>query len=119
YSLLRIQLHREIPSLGASVEEAEKSSPQHQFQLHSYFTLPRNFELDASLYHASAVATQQLPNYTRLDARFGWRVREGIELSIGLQNLLNNRRQEFNGTDISVLPSLVKRSLYGKLTWRF
>ena len=62
---------------------------------------------------------QQVPAYTRLDARLGWHVREGVELSLGLQNLLDNRHPEFNGVDAGVIPSQVRRSIYGKVTWKF
>jgi hypothetical protein len=46
-------------------------------------------------------------------------LKEGIELSLGLQNLLDNRHPEFNGTAQAVVSSEVKRSIYGKLIWHF
>ena len=75
--------------------------------------------MDTALYHVSTLRGQQVPGYTRIDSRIGWRIRENIEVSGGVQNLLDNRHPEFNGPDLLVLPSQVRRSAYGKLTWRF
>jgi iron complex outermembrane recepter protein len=119
YSFLRMQLHRYAESLDRLAEKGEGNSPQHQFQLHSYLTLPRNFELDAALYYVSRLAHQQVPDYTRLDLRCGWRLTEVFEISAGGQNLLDGRHAEFMGTEEGVRSSLVKRTAYVKLAWRF
>jgi len=119
YSFLRVQLHPDATSRDTTSEAAEGDNPQHQFQLHSYLNLWRNVDLDTALYHVSSLRGQQVPGYTRIDSRIGWQIRENIEVSGGVQNLLDNRHPEFNGVDILVLPSQVRRSVYGKLTWRF
>ncbi len=119
YSLLRMQLRPYASSRDTKAENAERDSPRHQIQFHSFVTLPRNFEADAALYYVSRVTNQLTPSYTRLDARFGWRPTEGLELSVGAQNLLDNRHREFGGAETGVVTGQVKRSTYGKLTWRF
>jgi iron complex outermembrane receptor protein len=119
YSFLRVQLHRLGTSQDPASEAAEGDNPRHQFQLHSYLNLWRNFDLDTALYHVSRLGGQPVPGYTRIDSRIGWHIRENIEVSGGVQNLLDNRHLEFNGADVLVLPSQVRRSVYGKLTWRF
>ena len=62
-------------------ESAEGDNPRHQFQLHSYLNLGRNLDLDTALYHVSSLSGQQVPAYTRIDARLGWHVQENIEVS--------------------------------------
>jgi iron complex outermembrane receptor protein len=119
YSFLRMQLHPYSESRDTLSKAAEGANPQHQFQLHSYFRLPRNFELDASLYHVSRLASLQVPKYTRLDVRLGWRVAERVEISVAGQNLLDGRHLEFGGNQVAALTSLARRSAYGKLTWSF
>ena len=74
YSFLRMQLHRDATSSDYISETAEGDSPQHQFQLHSYVNLWRNFELDTALYRVSSLKRQGVPGYTRIDARIGWRI---------------------------------------------
>ena len=120
YSYLRMHLHPYAKSRDAKSQQViEGSNPQHQFQIHSSFKLPCNVDLDASLYHVSRLAALQVPGYTRLDVQFAWRVSEGIELSAGGQNLLNDRHAEFAGNGAGVTTSLVKRNAFAKITWRF
>ncbi len=119
YSFLRVQLHPGAGSADVRSESAEGDNPRHQFQVHSYFKLSPRLDLDLSLYHVSRLLSQPVPRYTRVDTRVGWRVREGIELSVGLQNLLDERHVEFAGADAAVLISQPQRSAYGKLSWHF
>jgi iron complex outermembrane recepter protein len=119
YSFLRVQLHPDRLSADTISEVAEGADPRHQFQLHSHFNLGRTLDLDASLYRVSSLRTQRVPGYTRIDSRIEWRIRENFELSGGVQNLLDNRHLEFNGNDVLVLPSQVRRSVYGKILFRF
>lgn len=127
YAFLRMPLHAAPGSLDVLSVNAEGDSPRHKFQLRSYLTLPRNFELDASAYYVSRLSGLQIPGlppfaapaYARLDVRLGRRLSERLEVSLAAQNLLNGRHAEFAAYDISVLPSQVKRSVYGKLTWQF
>lgn len=117
YSFLKIQLHRD--SASQADEQSEGRSPEHQFQFHSILTLPRNFEVDTSLYHISSLVSDGVPGYTRLDARLGWQVKENVDLSVAMQNLLDKRHPEFAGDGTGVLNRQAKRGAYGKLTWRF
>lgn len=115
YSFIKMNLHLAPESRASGTEEIERGSPQHQFQLHSFVRLPRNLEFDVSLYHVSRVVL--VPSYTRVDARLGWRVSDNLELSLAGQNLLDPRHPEFGGSD--AVRRQVKRSAYGKITWRF
>jgi iron complex outermembrane receptor protein len=119
YSFARPDFRNDLEDPIATVAEVEGGIPRHQFQLHSHLKLFGNFELDNSLYRVSRLPAPQIPGYTRLDLRLGWRVGEKLELSLGLQNLLDDRHPEFNGFDLLALTSQVKRSIYGKATWRF
>jgi iron complex outermembrane receptor protein len=119
YSWLRLQLHREATSNDPEAETEEGHSPRHQFHLRSYLKLPRNFEFDTSLSRISRLATLEVPGYTRLDARLGWRLKERLELSLGLQNLLDARHREYGRTEDRTDAMQIKRSIYGKVTWRF
>jgi iron complex outermembrane receptor protein len=117
YSYLRMQLHRYDVSRDRNSEGAEGQSPQHQFQFHSYLTLPRSFALDTSLYHVSRLVTDNIPSYTRLDTRVGWKASESVDLSVALQNLLEKQHLEFLGTGVRT--SQPQRGVYGKLAWHF
>jgi iron complex outermembrane receptor protein len=119
YSFLRMQSYSNSAIPGVT-PPSPGDNPQHQFQIRSYYNLPHKFELDAGLYRVSALPSQAVPAYTRLDLRLGWRPAESIEFSVGGQNLLHKGHEEFNATDIGIIDEdLVRRSVYAKLTWRF
>jgi outer membrane receptor for monomeric catechols len=61
---------------------------------------------------------QKVPSYARLDARLGWRLAESVELSVAGQNLLDPCHFEF-GPAYMLNPTQAKRSVYGRITWRF
>jgi iron complex outermembrane receptor protein len=119
YSFLRVQLHPDPASADTASEAAEGADPRHQFQLHSSLNLGRNLDLDTAVYGVSSLRSQQVPGYIRIDSRIEWRLRENFELSGGVQNLLDKRHLEFNGNDVLVLPSQVRRSVFGKILFRF
>ena len=110
YTLLRLR----IPNDGGSSRE----SPNHQFQIRSNLKLTRHVDLETDLYHVGRLVYQGTPAYTRIDARLGWRVGESLELSLGLQNLLDARHWEFVSAQEN-LPTQSKRGAYAKLTWQF
>jgi iron complex outermembrane receptor protein len=120
YSFLRMELHPLPDSHDfALAAQTEGESPQHQFQLHSAYALPRNLELDASLYYVSRLPSDPVPGYTRIDARLAWHAAESLELSLGLQNLGNNDHPELIQTIVGVKTSLIKTDGYAKLAWWF
>jgi iron complex outermembrane recepter protein len=118
YSWLQVQLHLKPSSRASDAESAEGSSPQNQFHLRSYLDLPYRLKFDAALYYVDHLANPSVPSYLRLDARIGWHPTDAVEISLGLQNLLDNRHQEF-GPSLLVNSTEIERSVYGKITWRF
>jgi len=118
YSWLKMQLHRELSSGDTTAENQEGDSPAYQWGLRSQLTLPRNLELDTAWYFVSKLRHQNVPSYHRVDARLGWRLSEGLDLSVGIQNGLDPRHAEFGSGDGS-FASQVKRTAYARFTWRF
>jgi iron complex outermembrane receptor protein len=118
YSWLQVQLHRDPSSSDAAAENAEGDSPEHQFKVRSYLDLPYRLQFDVALYYVDKLANRQVPSYTRVDARLAWHPTEALEVSLGLQNLFDDRHREF-GPSLLVNPTEIERSVYGKITWRF
>jgi iron complex outermembrane receptor protein len=119
YSFLREHLHTDAASMDTASEVTEGGNPRHQFQLHSYLKLSRNFDLDTSLYRVSSLRAQQVPGYTRIDSAVSWRMGESVEASGGVQNILDKQHAEFRGVDTLVSPSQVRRSIYARLIFKF
>jgi iron complex outermembrane receptor protein len=94
-------------------------SPNHQFQVRSLLDLPHSLEWDNTLGYVSKLAAGNVPAYTRVDSRLGWRLGEFVELSVVGQNLLTPRHVEFADGGYPLNHTLVERSVFGKVTWRF
>jgi len=52
------------------------------------------------------------------DTRFGWTPKPRLELSVAGQNLLTPLHAEFHNA-YELRRTLIERSIYGKITWRF
>ncbi|HJW96230.1 MAG TPA: TonB-dependent receptor [Thermoanaerobaculia bacterium] len=94
------------------------SSPKRQLQLRNIFELTPRLELDMAAYYVSRLEAQHIPAYLRVDALLAWHLNPAVELSVAGQNLFDERHSEFTGDDPATSVP-IKRSVYGKVTWRF
>jgi iron complex outermembrane receptor protein len=92
------------------------ASPQHSVVFQSLLSLPKRFDLDASYRFVSGLPAQAVSAYQTGDVRLGWRFAEGLEFSVVGQNLLQPAHAEFGGDSGPLVG--IKRSAYGKITWR-
>jgi iron complex outermembrane receptor protein len=69
------------------------TSPKNQFQLHSYYDLSRNLDLNTSAYYVDSMPGVR--PYIRLDLGVNWRLGKGLELGVTGQNLLQSHHTEF------------------------
>ena len=69
-------------------------NPKHVFKLRTSYDFGNMRELEVGLRNVGRLESGQVPRYTALDARFGWRLRPGLELSVSGQNL-NGAHPEF------------------------
>lgn len=91
------------------------NDPDHQWMLRSSFDLTHRHELDIMMRHVSSLPLQDVPAYTAVDARFGWRVRRDLQASVLLRNLFDREHAEFGAAPGR---SEFRRSILFKLLWR-
>ncbi len=92
------------------------SSPHNSVALQSLLSLPKRFDVDISYRYVSALPSQGVKAYGTGDARLGWHLKENVEFSVVGQNLLQPQHAEFAGDPGPVVE--IKRSVFGKITWR-
>jgi iron complex outermembrane recepter protein len=120
YTFLTMHLRPEAGSTDRTTgPETQGSSPTQQAQLRSNVNLPWHWQWTTSAYFVGRLPAQSIPSYTRLDSNLAWQVSEKISAALVGQDLLRNLHQEYAGPDLTVLPSLIPRSAYGRITWRF
>ena len=120
YSFLTIHLHRDALSQDlTTAAETEGGSPHHQAQLRSHVDLPGKWSWNMSAYFVGRLWAQGVPSYTRLDTNLTWQPAERFSITVAGENLLKDHHLEYMGPYSSILPSMIKRSAYAKIAWRF
>jgi iron complex outermembrane receptor protein len=118
YSFLHMQLKDKpgFTDVGNLLSSYLGSSPSSLVGFQSLFQLPKHFELDATYRYSSALPAQAVGAYSSADVRLGWHWGEGLDFSLIGQNLLQPSHNEFGGDPGPLVG--IKRSIYGKITWR-
>jgi iron complex outermembrane receptor protein len=120
YSFLTMHLHHSLLSNDLTTGPGTQGgSPNHQAQLRSHVDLPGHWGWNASAYFVGRLSAQAVPSYTRLDSNFTWQPGERFSIALAGENLLKDRHMEYMGSDLTVLPTMIKRSVYAKFIWQF
>ena len=90
--------------------------PAHQWLLRSSLDLDGQRSLDCTLGHVAALSSPDVPAYTSVDVRYGWRPRPDWELSIAAQHLNGGGHAEFSP---AATRSQFGRGVYAKVVHRF
>jgi iron complex outermembrane recepter protein len=123
YSFLRLN-HELIPGKKDKYLFIDRyeSAPAHQFNLHSYWDISKNIELDLHYYYVSSLSREigtgigdGVDPYSRLDLRLGW-ILGNFEIATGAQNLLEKNHVEYTKTNRST--AAIERNFYCQLSWR-
>ncbi|MFC5513013.1 TonB-dependent receptor plug domain-containing protein [Massilia jejuensis] len=89
-------------------------NPEHTLQLRSNYSLDDKRELEVALRKVAALEHPAVPGYWALDARFGWRLRPHLEVSVVGRNL-NGGHAEFRSIANRIE---LGRELGVKLVWQ-
>jgi iron complex outermembrane receptor protein len=100
------------PTKGVS----EANDPRHIFKLRSYVNATDRIEIDAFVRHYGARPQPAVDTYTELDARIGYRIRPGWDVSLIGSSLLHDRHEEFRA---GTAPETYERSASVRSVWRF
>jgi iron complex outermembrane receptor protein len=118
YSLLLLNAHMTDSVAVDGQDVLERGSPRNQFQLRTYYNVTRNLQLNAALYYVDNASHHQIPAYIRTDASLSWTVHKSMDLTIGAQNLFDDRHPEF-GSELFDVATEPDRAFYAQLSWRF
>ena len=90
------------------------SDPSHYWMLRSSYDVAAGQEFDLTLRHVGALEKPAVPSYTAVDLRYGWRIRDGLELSLIGRNLFDPHHAEFGAPGAR---SDYERAVLLKLVW--
>jgi len=118
YTYLHVDAHLDPTSSHLFSELVETEIPTHQATLRSSWTVRRNIELDVQARFVDALPGLGVDRYAAVDARAGWLVRDGLEISLVGRDLLGANRYENRPSYSSIVPAKTVRTLLISLTWR-
>jgi hypothetical protein len=104
---------------GGNVPSPNLAAQCRAAQLRSHIDLFHDLSWNANAYFVSALPSDGVHSYTRVDTQLTWKFAERAAFSVTAQNLLRDHHLESNDAVTSVNNGLVKRSAYGKIAWRF
>jgi len=120
YTFFSMHVHPFAGSQDFTAAAADEGgTPDHQAQLRSTISLPRNLQWNASMYFVNRLPAVSFPSYTRVDTSLIWHAGERISVSLVGQNLLRNLHPEYAGSSSSVQSGMMERSAYAKITWSY
>ncbi len=100
------------------------ANPSNQAGLRSSLSLSRRVEFNTAAYYVSSIVNQlgsvptETPGYLRFDVGLMWRPSDHCELGVWGQNLFDGQHPEFTTYSTSQRTEF-RRSVMGRLTWRF
>ena len=97
----------------------EGGTPRHQLSVRSYYNVTRDLELNASATYVDNLPVGDVPSYVRVDLGLTWHAKPGLELTVGVRNLLDDRHLEFSDERSQSVGSEIPMSVYGQLRWQF
>jgi len=91
------------------------NDPKYQWTLRSSLNVSANQDFDTIVRRVGKLPKPSVPAYTAVDARYAWRPKRGLEISLTAQNLFDPSHPEFGA-----LPgrSEIERGYYVKLMWQ-
>lgn len=94
-----VRLHQSLRLRPGAVDLQSPASigsdPDGWWKLRAQFDLGPAHELDVLVRHYDRLANRNVPAYTALDLRLGWTPRRDVEVSIGVENVLDPRHVEW------------------------
>ena len=122
YAFLNMQVTPQLSSNDMGSGAIEDANPRHQVGVSSTTSLPGRVSVSAFYRWVARLPSQNVPAYSEVDARLGWRALERVELVLAGQNLLRPRHVEFGPGTIggsAAGEQQVGRSVYAQATLRW
>jgi iron complex outermembrane receptor protein len=95
------------------------SAPRNQAQLHSYLDITKHLHFNAGAYFTDRVNEYNVPAYVSTDLNVMWEPHEGMEVTVGVLNLIDQRHPEFGVSAGQGFADELPRTFYGMVTYRF
>lgn len=111
YALTRFHAHE-----GADDQD---SFPQQSLNLRSHLDLTDDLEFNSAVYFVDEIPTHDIDAFVRVDLGLTWRPNANTEISLWVQNLLDDRHPEFRDSIVAGRSVELERAIFGQVSFRF
>jgi iron complex outermembrane recepter protein len=119
YSLIYTNISADAGYPNVSVQPANISAPRNQAQLHSYLDITPRLHLNTGVYFVDRVTAFNVPAYITTDLNIMWEPRDGMEITVGVNNLVDDNHLEYRTTAGQGYADQVPRTIYAQVSWSF
>ena len=112
---MRQSLRAEPGSTSTVAAAGLGNDPRRWITLRSSFDVTPRHELDVMARYVGELPNPQVPSYTAVDARLGWKVTRELQLSLLLQNLFDRGHPEWGA---AAARAEYRRGVFFKVLWR-
>jgi iron complex outermembrane receptor protein len=91
------------------------NDPPFWWNARSTWDLGSKQEFDLMVRHVAGLPNPSVPGYTAVDARLGWKLQPGLELSLTAQNLFDRSHPEWGA---AATRAEFTRGIFAKVLWR-
>ncbi|HUO07553.1 MAG TPA: TonB-dependent receptor [Phycisphaerae bacterium] len=97
------------------------TAPRHQAQVHSYYDITKDIEVNASCYFVDALGytSPAIGDYIRVDSNVVWRPAKHVEFMAGFRNIFDNEHPEFLDVQRRTTVTQVPRSFFISMALTF
>lgn len=94
----------------------DANDPSKYGMLKVSYDIRPNHLLDAVMRYSGRLSNPDVPSYTSMDVRYGWKINPDVELSVIGQNLLDDEHPEFSSV---INRAEFERGVFARLQWYF
>lgn len=116
YTVQKESLKLKAGSTDQAALRSRDQDPAHKWILRSSLDLSERSDVDITVRHVAGLANPDVPSYTAVDIRYGWRPRPNLEFSVTAQNLGSKGHGEFTNV---LTRSQLEPSAFLKVLTRF
>jgi outer membrane receptor for monomeric catechols len=113
--------------MEAKAPVLQDSYPMNMFQVHSYWDITRQLQLNAGVYYTSSIGPSGVPvaigtgpgnpSFIRADFNIVWNPKPNLALTLGVQNAFDEQHVESTTGEGSTAD--IRRAVYAEATWKY
>lgn len=118
YSYTETDIDPLSQSADPTARSPEDDYPRHQLNVRSYWDVTDELQLNSVIYFVDEIQNRRVSEYLRWDVQVAWQATEWMQVTAGVQNILDGRHDEY-GPTLNRPAAEIERLAYLSLEFTF